>query len=119
MRERDVCEVLDRYQNMPRRTLALRTVRDAAGGSHSLGELEFLALCRRGGLPLPTRQRPRRDSSGRWRYLDACFDDWMVAAEIDGGQHGNVGQMWDDYDRQNDLEIAGYRVLRFPAWVAR
>jgi len=76
-------------------------------------------LCRKGRLPLPTQQRRRRDSRGRWRYLDACFDEWMVATEVDGAGHANVVQMWDDQERQNDLELAGYTVLRYAPWVVR
>jgi hypothetical protein len=117
--ERDIGDVLDRCPTPFRRELIVRTTEDAAGGSHSLGEIDFIALCRKGGLPLPTRQRRRRDSRGRWRYLDACFDRWMVAAEVDGAHHANVGQMWDDHERQNALELAGYTVLRYPAWVVR
>jgi very-short-patch-repair endonuclease len=43
----------------------------------------------------------------------------MVAVEIDGASHANVVQMWDDQERQDDLELAGYRVLRYPPWVVR
>jgi very-short-patch-repair endonuclease len=42
------------------------------------------------------------------------FDQWKVVVEIDGAHHMNVGQMWDDARRQNDLELAGYVVLRYP-----
>ncbi len=106
--------VLDRMINARRRELVLTTVRDCAAGSHSIGELDFVALCRRGGLPIPTRQVRRRDSSGRLRYLDACFDPWRVVVEVDGSHHIDVAQMWDDSARQNDLILAGYVVLRYP-----
>jgi hypothetical protein len=117
--EHHVRQVLERNTTMPRRALVVRTVADAASGAHSLGELDFLALCREGGLPVPSRQRRRQDSSGRARYLDACFDEWMVAVEIDGAQHADVRQMWDDHMRQNDLTLAGYVILRYPAFVVR
>ena len=61
----------------------------------------------------------RRDSAGRRRYLDAYFDEWQVHVEIDGGQHLDPRQAWDDMRRQNELWIAGDRVLRFPAWALR
>ncbi len=105
--------------NARRRALVLRTAWDCAGGSESLGELDFFALCRRGGLPVPSRQVERRDRYGRRRYLDAYFDEWKLVVEIDGAHHMNVGQMWDDTRRQNDLELAGYVVLRYPAFVVR
>ena len=115
----DLESVLARMPKARRRSLLLRTASDCAGGSESLGELDFLALCRRGGLPIPSRQVERRDRSGRRRYLDVYFDEWKVAVEIDGAHHMNVGQMWDDTRRQNDLELAGYVVLRYPAFVVR
>src|SRR5262249_45066115 len=76
-------------------------------------------LCRFARLPPPSRQVPRRDRTGRMRYLDVCFDAWHVALEIDGAHHVNVGQMWDDSARQNDLALNGYLVLRYPVHVVR
>jgi very-short-patch-repair endonuclease len=111
--------VLERMINARRRELILTTVRDCAAGSHSIGELDLLALCRRGRLPVPTRQVRRRDRSGRLRYLDVCFDPWRVVVEIDGSHHVDVAQMWDDSARQNDLILAGYVVLRYPIAVIR
>jgi Protein of unknown function (DUF559) len=115
----DLESVLARMPKARRRSLVLRTAWDCAGGSESLGELDVLGLCRRGGLPMPSRQVERRDRSGRRRYLDVCFDEWKLVVEVDGAHHMNVGQMWDDSRRQNDLELAGYTVLRYPAFVVR
>ncbi|HYN95816.1 MAG TPA: DUF559 domain-containing protein [Pilimelia sp.] len=115
----DVARVLARMPRAHRRALVARTAADAAGGAHSLPEVEFQALCRRDGLPSPSRQVRRQDASGRYRYLDAYFAEWGVHVEIDGGQHMDVRQWWADMRRQNDLWIAGDRVLRFPAWVVR
>ena len=36
----------------------------AAGGSHSLAEINFIALCRKHGLPEPARQVVRVDTAG-------------------------------------------------------
>ncbi|WP_416901529.1 endonuclease domain-containing protein [Micromonospora echinospora] len=102
-----------------RRRLILRTADDAAGGAHSLAELDFLSLVRRGGLPEPTRQKVRYDAAGRRRYLDVYFDRWRLHVEIDGGQHLDPRTAWTDMRRQNDLWIEGDRILRFPAWVVR
>src|SRR5262245_20152226 len=52
-----------------RRALIRRTAIDARGGSHTLSELDLVGLCRRHGLPEPTRQVVRPDRSGRMRYL--------------------------------------------------
>jgi hypothetical protein len=115
----EITRVLDRDRCVHRHALIRRTAHDCADGSHSIGELDVLALCRVAHLPSPTRQASRRDRAGRQRYLDACFDPWRVAVEIDGGHHVDVGQMWDDSARQNDLSLDGYLVLRYPVHVVR
>jgi hypothetical protein len=115
----DVSGVLARLARARRHQLITTTVADAAGGSHSLAELDFLGLCRSGGLPTPSRQVVRRDGTGRRRYLDAYFPEWRIIVEIDGGQHLDPGQAWADMRRQNDLWTAGERVLRFPSWALR
>ncbi|MFI5835074.1 endonuclease domain-containing protein [Micromonospora sp. NPDC051300] len=112
-------EVLTRMPRIRRRRLILSTALDAAGGAHSLGELDLLTLVRRGGLPEPTRQVVRRDSAGRRRYLDAYFEQWRVHVEVDGGQHLDPAHAWADMRRQNDLWVEGDRVLRFPSWALR
>jgi very-short-patch-repair endonuclease len=105
--------------NANRRALLLSTARDCAGGSHSLGELELLAICRRYRLPTPSRQVLRVDRQGRRRFLDAAFDPWRVAVEVDGAHHMLVAHMWDDAVRSNALELDGYVVLRYPAFALR
>jgi hypothetical protein len=111
--------VLNRLPRARRRRMIERTIIDAAGGAHSLAELDFLGLCRANDLPEPSRQVIRRDATGRRRYLDAYFDRWRLHIEIDGSQHLDARQAWADMRRQNDLWIAGDRVLRFPAWALR
>lgn len=111
--------VLDRLPRARRRRLIGQTAADAAGGAHSLAELDFIGLCRRAGLPEPTLQKIRYDATGRRRYLDAYFERWGVHVEIDGSQHFEARAAWADMRRQNELWIAGDRVLRFPAWAIR
>jgi very-short-patch-repair endonuclease len=115
----DVIDALDRLPRARRRRLIASTAADAAGGAHSLAEIDFLELCRANHLPEPSRQVVRRDATGRRRYLDAYFDQWRVHVEIDGGQHLDPRQAWLDMQRQNDVWIAGDRLLRFPAWALR
>jgi len=110
---------LARMTRVRRRCLITTTINDAAGGCESIAEQDFLRLCRRGGLPMPNRQSATVDSSGRRRYRDAHFEEWSVHVEIDGGHHTEVRQWWLDMRRQNDMGIAGDRVLRFPAWAIR
>ena len=112
-------EVLDWMHRIRRRGLIRQTAADAAGGAHSLAELDFLGLVRRAGLPEPSRQKIRYDAAGRRRYLDVYFDLWALHVEIDGGQHLDPRTAWSDMRRQNELWIAGDRVLRFPAWAVR
>ncbi|MFG2099533.1 hypothetical protein ACGFJ5_02940 [Micromonospora echinaurantiaca] len=115
----DLRRVVERLPRIRRRRLILNTATDAAGGAHSLNELDFLGLVRRAGLPEPTCQRIRRDSAGRRRYLDAYFEEWQVHVEIDGGQHLDPAHAWADMRRQNAVWIEGDRVLRFPSWALR
>ncbi|MBX6748303.1 MAG: DUF559 domain-containing protein [Micromonosporaceae bacterium] len=115
----EIQPILDRTPTIPRHRLIVATVDDASRGSHTLGELGLVRLCRRARLPEPTRQLQFRDRTGRLRYLDAVFDPWKVAVEIDGAHHDEVGQRWDDCDRDNALVLATYTILRYPTHVIR
>lgn len=115
----EIARALADRPTVRRRGLILATAADAAGGSHSLPEIEFLRGCRRAKLPQPSRQVVRKDASGRTRYLDLHFEAYGVHVEIDGGQHTDVRQWWADMRRQNELWVTGDRVLRFPAFVIR
>ena len=68
---------------------------------------------------MPTRQLRFRDLAGRIRFLDAVFDPWKVAVEIDGAHHDDVPQRWDDHERDNALALATYTILRYPTHVVR
>jgi hypothetical protein len=113
--------VVDRNERLYRRRLIIEALADIEGGAQALSELDFTrkvvrAFC----LPEPERQSARRDSRGRRRFLDVVWDRWKIVVEIDGAQHTEDPlQRWDDMERDIDLQIEGYRVLRFPAWVVR
>jgi hypothetical protein len=116
----DLREVLDRIKTARRRALIYDTLGDIEGGAQALSELDFSrTVIRQFGLPEPSRQSGRRDSRGKRRWIDVMFDDWKVAVEIDGAQHLEPLEQWDDMERDNDLTTDGYRVLRFPAWLVR
>jgi hypothetical protein len=115
----DVLAVWQRLPRSKRRRLVLTAAQDAAGGAHSLGELEVLGLVRRAGLPAPSQQRERVDSTGRRRYLDFYWEQWHLHVEIDGAHHLDAARARADAARQNALWISGDRVLRFPAWAVR
>jgi hypothetical protein len=91
------------------------TLEEIARGSQSVNELDLVRLCHREGLPLPDRQTPRRDGSGRLRYTDAEWrlrDGRVVILEIDGGFHMEVEHWEDDIVRERDLVTTGAIVLR-------
>ena len=94
-----------------RRAFIPAVARDIAYGAQSLGELDFAALCRRRGLPEPTRQAVRTLGSTR-AYLDVVWEEVGLVVEIDGSQHQWGVASTDDQFRQNALVIAGDRVLR-------
>ena len=104
----------------PRRPLILETIRDVGGGSLSEYEVLFVQLCRDFGLPTPSRQRRRRDASGRWRYLDAEFDEFDLVVEIDGQQHMDALAWWEDMMRNNELVVDENKtLLRFAGFALR
>lgn len=51
----------------------------------TLAEIDLARLCRRFGLPVPSRQERRRDASGRVRYLDAYWPEWGLHGRLDAG----------------------------------
>jgi hypothetical protein len=119
VRPADLRQAVGRTLEMRRRRLVLQTLNDLAGGSQALSELDAVRLCRRAGLPPPSRQAVRCDGRGRRRYLDLDWDEWRLSAEIDGQQHMEVRRWCDDLLRQNELVIARGDALRFPSLVVR
>jgi very-short-patch-repair endonuclease len=113
-----VAEALDRVVRHRRRNLLRAVVADVHDGAQSLGELDFARMCRRRGLPTPTRQRVVRLPSGRV-YLDVCWDDFRLVVEIDGVQHLDVVAQLPDAFRQNEVTLDGRTVLRVPVLALR
>jgi hypothetical protein len=100
----------------------LAAAHDIGQGAQALSEIDFARLCRRHGLPEPTRQAVRRDARGCRRYLDAEWrraDGCRIVVEVDGALHLIARRWWDDQLRQNELVIGGDLVLRFPSVVVR
>jgi very-short-patch-repair endonuclease len=115
----DVEPVLARMPRLRRRRVIVAAVADAACGAESVSEIDLARLCRRAGLPEPSRQAVRRDAMGRRRYRDAYFDEWGVHVEVDGGQHMDVRAWYADMRQHNEIIIAGERLLRFSSWMIR
>ncbi|QIM20477.1 hypothetical protein G7075_03865 [Phycicoccus sp. HDW14] len=89
-----------------------QVVRDIADGAHSLGELDFAAMCRRHGIPEPDRQVVRRGPYGRV-YLDVRWDAAGLVVEIDGSGHRMGLAVTSDNLRQNAVTLDRDTVLRF------
>lgn len=103
----DLLRALDSAGRVRHRKLILATVRDIAGGSDALSEIDLLALCRESGLPLPRQQAPRTDLNGQRRFRDAEWVRWdgrVVLCEIDGEGH-RASERWYD-DLMRDAELA-------------
>lgn len=94
-----------------RRAFVQRIVDDLVDGAHSLGELDFAAMCRERALPEPTRQVVRKTAQGRV-YLDVRWDELGLVVEIDGAQHRQGLAVTDDNLRQNSVALTGDVVLR-------
>lgn len=114
----ELSSVVERRQRVPRRALMRVTLADVTGGAEALSELDFCDLVRRYRLPEPDRQVRRVDSQG-FRWLDAVWEWARLVAEIDGRWHMDARAWWADMQRDNELTVDGYRVLRFPAFAVR
>lgn len=91
---------------------------DMAGGSQSVAELDVLRMCRRAGLPEPTRQRRRRDTAGRVRFTDAEWllpDGTLLVLEVDGAFHMGAETWEDDLRRHRGLSGRDRIVVRCTA----
>jgi very-short-patch-repair endonuclease len=119
VRPGEIMSVLTVMTRVRRRALLRSTLDDIEGGASALSELDLLALCRRFHLPVPDTQQRRRDAAGRHRYVDAYWRERGVLVEVDGGHHMSVAEWSQDMMRQNEIWIAGDRILRFPAWLLR
>ena len=110
--------LLDELATMrPLRRAALfrGVLRDIEGGAQSLAELDLGRLCRRFGVASPHRQRRRRDSAGRLRFLDCEWrlaDGSVLVLEVDGGFHMEVAHWEDDMTRQRRLSGPGRVIVR-------
>ncbi len=119
----DLLEMLDAVGAVRHRRALRHALADIAGGTDSLAEIDFARLCRRAGLPEPTRQVRRRDARGRWRFLDVEWllpDGRRLVVEIDGVGHLERERWYDDLLRDAELGADGRTTrIRLPAMAAR
>lgn len=109
----DLAEEFRTVKRHRRRRFLTSVLGDIAGGAQSMGELDFAAMCRRRGIPAPSRQVRRLLPSGR-SYVDVYWDQFGVILEIEGAHHLLPGIAVLDSLRQNELTIANDHVLRIP-----
>jgi hypothetical protein len=111
-----------RLRPLRRSRLFQRALLDIEGGAQSLSEIDVRRMCRQTGLPLPARQRPRRDRDGRLRFTDAEWrlnDGRVVVLEVDGGFHADVEHYEDDMRRQRKLTTRDRVIVRCGAFELR
>ncbi len=109
----DLQVAIDAVRRSPRRTLLRELLLDLTDGIRSLNELDVAADFRRRGFPEPSRQQVRQRPGGRY-YLDAALPAYRLVFEVDGVQHGEVGQQVDDVVRDIDVSADGDTVVRLP-----
>lgn len=113
-----LADVAARVRRHARRPMLTAVISDLADGVQALSELDFARLCRRAGLPEPSRQRVVHLPGGR-AVLDVEWDAWKVAAEIDGLQHMEAATWLADAWRHNDVVADGRLLLHFPHLAVR
>lgn len=96
-----------------RRAVLHDVIRDVCDGAHSLGELDLSRMCRRRGLPGPSRQVLRTGAAGTV-HLDVRWERFGVHVEVNGVQHGLGMAPVHDALRQNDQAVDGDRSLVVP-----
>ena len=109
---------IDRLQPLRRARMFRATLDDVAGGAQSLAEIDIGRVCRRFGLPAPTRQVRRREPSGRLRFTDCEWtlpDGRLLVLEVDGAFHMTSEQWQDDIARGRGLAAQGAVVVRCTA----
>lgn len=106
-----------------RRVAHFRPILDAREPGYDPGDSALEARVARwmtvSGLPAPVRQHPVLVDDRRYR-IDLAYPEPRIAIELDGwADHGTRGAFDRDRQRGNDLELAGWTVLRFTSRSAR
>ena len=112
-------EWVDRLQPLRRAKPFKRTLSFVAAGAHSGAELEVGQMCRRFGMPQPTRQKRRKDRWERPRWTDAEWDladGHTIVLEVEGGFHTDVLEAAADARRSRRLTTRTRTVVRCTAY---
>lgn len=95
-----------------RRVLETRALGD--GRPDGLLEPRMGSLVRRAGLPMPVFQYEIVRSGVFVARSDFAYPELLIAIEVDGWEtHGTPDAMRLDFERQNEIELLGWLVLRF------
>lgn len=116
----DIARCLDLHPSARgRRRLrwALATLSDDGTAARSEVEVATLVAITEAGLPRPRVAHRVTGEDGRFvAEVDLAYPDAMIAIEIDGYRwHSTPVQKRHDEQRQNQLILLGWRVLRFSA----
>lgn len=94
--------------------LAALTSDDAESEFRSWLERRAAYVLRAGGVPAPRWNEPIRDGRALIGIADACWPPQRLIAEFDGMRfHSTPDQRRADAERERNLVLAGWRVLRF------
>lgn len=97
----------------------ISVIADIDGGSRSELERRFLTIVRRARLPKPVCDYPVWLGDRRV-WVDVCYPELRIAIEIDGRAFHLMSEDWeDDLDRQNDIVLDDWLVLRFTSRAIR
>lgn len=102
----EVAEQLERVRRHRFRRPLRAVIADIARGSESIGELDFVAMCRTRGLPEPSRQVRRRTPQGTI-YLDVYWEAFGVGVEVNGVGHSILTKVLSDELRLIDTQLRG------------
>jgi len=115
-----IAEYIDSHAWWPGVRAARTALSLSDGRAESVMETRLRLLLLDGGLPQPTLQvkitRVLADERVRFvARVDLAFEEWKLAIEYDGDHHRDRATHRFDMERQNDLYLAGWTVLRFNA----
>jgi hypothetical protein len=108
-------EQLERMKPLRRAPRIRILLTDFEGGAQSVAEIDVKRMCLDYGLPLPNRQKRRKDRAGKWRYTDCEWDlpdGRVLVLEVDGAFHMEVEHWEDDIQRQRALTTPGRLIVR-------
>jgi hypothetical protein len=110
-------EALDSHRRIARRTLLAGVLTDAANGTHSVLEFEYLRRIERAhGLPRPMRQSRER-SGDTSIYRDAEYPDYGIVIELDGRLgHTSAAERDSDFERDLDTALTQRTTIRI-GWI--